>query len=354
MPRLAACVFDSNVNLPESETYVGTKVYHPRYFVIPKAMRFLHGLTLGWSLRRLFKSIYAEFPFELISAHWLYPDAYAATLANRESGIPVVCHALGCDINEYLRFPLRRRMIRWSLHHSSAIVTKSQELADKIGNLLGNSANLNVIYNGIDREMFHQIGKKEARRSVGFELDSTIVLFVGNLAPEKAISVLLEAFAQLVSRQGLIALYIVGDGPLEKQLKSQSDTLGLSDFVTFLGKVPHRRISTYLNAADVLCLPSLREGCPNVVLESLACGTAVVASAVGAVPEMVSRAKNGFLVRPGDVADLAEKLQAAVSRSSDGTREFRWPSWEENAESVGEVFDACLADGASTRNHERD
>jgi glycosyltransferase involved in cell wall biosynthesis len=342
MPRSLARVLKARVDLPPREIVSGTQVYHPRYLVIPKILRFIHGFTLAWSLRRALRKVRIEFPYDLISVHWMFPDAFATVLANRNSDIPIVAHAMGCDINDYIRYPLRRKMIRWALLGSSGIVTKSKELANKISSLVGDVRSVNVIYNGVDRQIFRPVEREIARRQLDIPNDASVVLFVGNLAVEKAVSVLLDAFARVNEDMPDTMLVIVGDGPLKKDLLNQVDKLNLTDSVSFLGQRPHDQIPTYLNAADVLCLPSLREGCPNVVLESLSCGTPVVASAVGAIPEMLERADAGFLTKPGDVDDLAANLQEAILRENESIHSFVWPSWEDNAASIGNVLDACI------------
>jgi glycosyltransferase involved in cell wall biosynthesis len=107
-----------------------------------------------------------------------------------------------------------------------------------------------------------------------------------------------------------LRLVLVGDGPLRQALGRLSQDLGISDRVVFAGKRDHAEVALWMNAADVFCLPSLREGHPNVVMEALACGTPVVASDVGAVSEILS-SETGLLVPPANAQRLAEALRHA-------------------------------------------
>src|SRR5690606_1968117 len=110
--------------VPAEESIDGVRVYHPRYVVIPKILRFTHGFTFAASVRKAMAALRNEFPFELISVHWMFPDVFGTVLAARSGGVPIVAHALGCDINDYLKYPLRRSMIRWALQRVSGVVTK--------------------------------------------------------------------------------------------------------------------------------------------------------------------------------------------------------------------------------------
>ena len=111
-------------------------------------------------------------------------------------------------------------------------------------------------------------------------------------------------------------LLIVGDGPLKDQLLLQAKELGIEKQVSFFGKRPHKEISLWMNAVDLFCLPSIREGMPNVLIESLACGTPAVASAVGAVPEMIKEC-NGRVSRLADTKSLRDQIVACLKQPWD-------------------------------------
>lgn len=330
------------VALPREETIDGVHIYHPRYLAIPKVFRFSHGFTFGAAVRKALNSIRPEYEFELISVHWLFPDAFGTVLAARAMKVPVVAHALGCDVNDYLRYPLRRRMIYWALAKATAVVAKSEEMADKIIGLGIDKRKVEAIHNGVDRSLFHRRDQAEQRLALHLPAQAKIVLFIGNLSPEKGITYLLQAVSQLRRSGTELILCMIGEGPLRGDIEKEVRFLGIEDRTLFLGRVRHDRIPYFLNAADALCLPSLREGCPNVVLEALSSGTAVVASAVGAIPEMMARTRIGFVAEPGDVPALADKLLQAVCLNVDVDRSFEWGDWEQNADAISSVFSRSI------------
>jgi glycosyltransferase involved in cell wall biosynthesis len=137
------------------------------------------------------------------------------------------------------------------------------------------------------------------------------VVYIGNFKPEKGVDVLVDAMGR---RDRLdVDLAMVGSGPLETILRERAASLGIESKIRFCGRRPHDEIPRWMAAADVICLPSYREGCPNVVLEALAAGRPVVASRVGGVPELLND-ETGVLVPAGDPEALAQSLQAALAR----------------------------------------
>lgn len=344
VPKWVAKRWQRSLLVPAEEVIGEIKVYHPRYVVIPKILRFSHGLAFAAAISRSFRKIIPDFNFELISVHWMFPDAFGTVLAAKSIGVPVVAHALGCDINDYIRYPLRRRMIKWALVRSAAIVTKSEEIATKIASLGIDREKVSVIHNGVNKERFRPRDQREQRQMLRIPLEDRIVLFVGNLTEEKGVTYLLRAFVQVRRSHADAVLYLIGDGPLRVELEREASELGIDRYTRFLGRVMHEQIPSYLNSADILCLPSLREGCPNVILESLSSGTPVVASEVGAIPEMVRRTNIGCMVPPCDASALADSIFRTLNGRHDASGTFDWPSWEQNAASIAAIFTDVLKD----------
>jgi glycosyltransferase involved in cell wall biosynthesis len=184
-------------------------------------------------------------------------------------------------------------------------------------------------------------------------LDRPLVGYVGRLAREKGIDVLVEAMGAL-DRGALqrADLAIVGAGPLEPALRRRATALGIGGRVLFAGHKGHDELPRWLSSFDVLCLPSRREGCPNVVLEALASGRPVVASSVGGVPELL-RQDNGILVPPEQPIDLADALACALDRSWDpAALRASVPSlsWDAVARAYHGLIEAVVAE---SRNHAR-
>ena len=298
-------------------------VHHPRYLVLPKIAGATHAATLALAALPVLRSIRRQKPIDLINAHWIYPDGVAAVWIGKRLGIPVSLTALGCDINAYANMPLRRPQIVWALEHACGIGAVSRNLKDGMLALLkerrkglrpGSAPfrsfpNIRVIPNGVDAQRFSSMSRSQAREILGLPTEGRIVLTVGSQDEVKGTRYLIEACGLLADLPDL-RLVLVGDGPLRQALGRLSQDLGISDRVIFAGKRDHAEVALWMNAADVFCLPSLREGHPNVVMEALACGTPVVASDVGAVSEILS-SETGLLVPPANAQRLAGALRHA-------------------------------------------
>ena len=164
---------------------------------------------------------------------------------------------------------------------------------------------------------------------------------------------LVEALSILQSNGRLdFDTLLLGNGELESMLKASISKRGLSDVVRMVGNVPHSAVPEWLRIGEVLCLPSLMEGMPNVVLEALACGLPIVASRVGAIPDVVNEA-SGILVAPGDSAALSQALEQAMRRNWDRKQiahDAASPDWSAVADLYSVVIDAMIATGAPTSN----
>jgi glycosyltransferase involved in cell wall biosynthesis len=205
------------------------------------------------------------------------------------------------------------------------------------------------VRNGRDPSAFPILDRRVARVELGISFDAQIVLFVGRLHPVKGLEELLNAVALRASSQPKLRLVLVGEGPLESRLRSLASRPELAGRVDFLGRQTHPEVARWIAASDLLCLPSYSEGCPNVVLEALSCGRPVVASRVGAVPDLIS-AESGILVPPGDVTQLSHAIGEALGRRWDekliASRSTR--TWDDVA---AETYAMCreVAQSAATR-----
>ena len=296
------------------ETQTGLDTLLPTYWSVPKASH-LHGKALYASLRPLVARIHQEFPFDVILAAWAYPDAFAAARLARDFNCALVIKTLGSDINEIPRNPKLRPLVQEALHAAGRVVTVSSALRDRVVELGISPDRVMVQHNGVNGDTFFIRDRAPVRAELGLSADRFAFCYVGRLSHEKGVDVLLQAFHHLnQSGAGKNAdLHLVGGGDQEENLRAQAEKLNLSN-VYFHGMQPHKTIPLWLSACDAFCLPSRREGCPNVVLEALASGRPVVASHVGGVPELVS-ADNGILVPSENPESLAAGMQEAMNRS---------------------------------------
>jgi glycosyltransferase involved in cell wall biosynthesis len=292
--------------VPREERRHGIAVLHPRYALVPKVgmsgAPFLMYRSLSNCCREILKG---RFRFDLIDAHYCYPDGVAAVLLGRNLGKPVIMTARGTDVNLIPEYGVPRRLVRWAAARAAGLITVSEALRQQLIELGVPGRRIQVLRNGVDLELFAPRERAAARRELGLDADGPIVLSVGWLAPLKGFGLVIRAAAALPNT----VLLIVGEGPETTVLQRLARDLSLGERVRFLGAMPQRRLATVYNAADVLVLASAREGLPNVLLEALACGTPVVATAVGGVPEIVCDRAAGRLVEERTPEAIAGALR---------------------------------------------
>jgi glycosyltransferase involved in cell wall biosynthesis len=323
---------------PAREIRNGVEIDHPRYLLVPKigvsvAPALLYAASLAFLRNR-------PIDFDLIDAHYFYPDGVAAILLGRALKKPVVITARGTDINLLPKYGLPRRQIRFAARQAAALVAVSQALKDALVALGVPAERVTVLRNGVDLELFRP-GDRDAIRA-RLQVRGRTLLSVGHLIERKGHDVTISALTQLRD----YTLLIGGEGPERTKLEELANRLGVRDRVKFLGFVPHENLPDYYAAADALVLASSREGWPNVLLEAMACGTPVVASAVWGNPEVVSDRAAGVLMQsrtPQDLADAVNLLfQNLPARAA--TRAFAEAhSWEATSAGQMRLFEQILA-----------
>ena len=280
---------------------------------LPKVgSRWNHRL-MARALRAPLRAIRDRFPFDAVLSSWIYPDSCAIAQLSGELGFPFVAIAQGSDVHQYLRHPVRRKIIAQALPAASAVITRSAELARLLGEAGVDPALLHTVYNGVNRACFRPAERAAARQALNLQQDVQIILFVGNFYPIKNPLLLIEAHSQVCDDNTLsrTKLIMLGDGPLAGNARALGDQLHFGPNVVLAGRKSAAEIARYMQAADVLCVPSVNEGVPNVVLEAFACGLPVVASRVGGIPEVHPGETCGRLVEPR-LATVAAALRAVL------------------------------------------
>ena len=277
--------------VPRHEDRNGLAVDHPRYLVVPRIGMNVTPFLLAQSAKKTIGRILDEgYDFDAIDAHYFYPDGVAAVMLGKYFRKPVVITARGTDINLIPQFALPRKMIMWAAERANGIVTVCNALKDEITGLGVVNKNIVALRNGVDLQRFHPTDRAAARAALG--IDGFTILSVGLLDPRKGHDIPIRALAELPD----VRLMIAGSGPDLKKLQDLAAASGVADRVVFLGPIPQTALAQYYNAADVLVLASSREGWANVLLESMACGTPVIASNVWGTPEVVSSPEAGLLM----------------------------------------------------------
>ncbi len=314
----------------------GVPVRYIQYPALPLLSRLLNPHTAARWLR---PHLERDRP-DLVLAYWTHPEGSAALRVGRMLGVPVIIKALGTDLRT-ISGGLARRTIQRTLREADFVVTVSDELSRRAVDLGAPAAGVKTILNGCDPTVFHPSDRGAARAELEVPADAQLVVFVGHLIPQKGVSELLDAVARLADSHPRLQLAIIGEGPLDEEVRRRALTPELRGRVRRLGRRQPPAVARWLAASDLLCLPSHSEGCPNVVLEALYCGRPVVASDVGGIPELVDDTC-AVLTRVNDAADLADGLARALARPWDerAIAQARGRSWEDAAR---ELFEVCRA-----------
>jgi glycosyltransferase involved in cell wall biosynthesis len=323
----------------------GIEVYHPRYFLTPKVGMALYGWLMFFSVLPVVQKLRKDFKFDLIDAHYVYPDGFAAVQLGRLFKRPVVVSARGSDVNLYRTFPLIRKLLQYVLRNAAGVIAVSDALKQSIVGLGIPEKKILTIPNGVDTKKFYATETAQARDKLGLHC-SKLMLSVGNLTANKGFDLLIRALPFVSARLGdkNLQLVIVGEGAFRGELETIVSRLGLHGRVRLVGAVAHEELHLWYSAADVFCLASEREGWPNVILESLACGTPVVATKVGGIPEIVQSMDVGILTTR-DEQEIARALWISLNKtwhSGQIVNYVKRYSWEHTASAVRDVFDSII------------
>lgn len=330
-------------------------LHYPRYiYAVPK--KYFYSVT--GSLYSHFVSRYATKSIkkkpDLIHAHFSYPDGYGMMELAKRWDIPLVISALGTIERKvaYEGTSTSKKIIE-AMAFADKVLSVSEDLKLHIINLGISKDKVHVVPNGVDTDKFKSTGKEHSRNLLNLPQDKNIVLFVGALREIKGVDYLIEAAKNFVNDN--TELYMVGrDDGLKKSLEKRAAELKISNYIKYTGPVNHEDIPLWISASDMLVLPSLSEGRPNVVLEALSCEVPVVATDVGGIPELMINGETGYLVPAKDPSGLSEKINILLE--NEGKREKmgqfgrksilqRGLTWEAHGIKTAKIYSDILRKG---------
>lgn len=327
---------------PRFEQRNGLDVYHPRYALLPKVGMNLapRAMALGAlpTLKRLQKR---GFDFDLIDAHYYYPDGVAAGLLAKWLGKPFFVTARGSDVNLIGEFARPRALMLATARAAAGSIAVSQALANRLIALGAPAGSVHTLRNGVDTVRFAPQPRDVARRRLGLREDGCYLLMVGNLVELKGHAIAIEALVLLPEME----LLCVGAGPELAALQSLACSLCVERRVRFVGQVGQSDLKWWYSAVDALALCSSREGWPNVLLEAMACGTPVLATCVGGAPEVVSMPAAGRLLERRDARALAEAwhgLMADLPTRSVTRQYAEGLSWDATTQGQRQLFEGVI------------
>ncbi|MBT1159328.1 glycosyltransferase [Aminobacter anthyllidis] len=290
--------------IPPADKIDGVAIAYPRFFSIPRYLKPLDPIFLA--LRLLPQVLRTAKQIDVIECHLAFPDGVAGVILGAVIGKPVSITLRGHEMNVLSEYPVRRRQIMWALGRARWVFAVAEALRQKALELGVASQKIEVIPNGVNHERFCPMDREDARLQLarlhgGERLSGNVLLSVGHLVERKGHHILVDALKLLHEHYGIRAtLVIVGaaseEGDYSKELQATMQRSGRSSDVVLAGDIPQSVLGLFYNAADVTCLASSKEGRPNVLIESLACGTPVVATDVWGIPEIVTDTRVGTLV----------------------------------------------------------
>lgn len=336
----------------QETSWDGMEVTRVAYMHLPTGvLQPLAPLLLVPPLVRALRRIQPVFDFQLIHAHVLTLDGFAAVQAGRALHKPVVVSLRGSDVHAYPRQNAWvARQARFTLAHGDRFIAVSRALARQAETLGPHQHPAEVIYNGVDCNLFSPgEDQPQLRMALGLPPTGTILLTVGGLVPEKGVAELIAAFEPTARRYPELRLVVVGNGPMRAALESLDHRLG-GGRVILPGAVSNRQVADYMRAADILLHPSHAEGLPNVVLEAMASELPVIATHVGGLPEVVVPGVTGLLFEAQDAGQLEAHLLQLLSDltvarqmgQAGRARALAGHSWDYNAREHIRIYQALL------------
>jgi glycosyltransferase involved in cell wall biosynthesis len=327
--------------VPAEETRHGIPVHHPRFLALPGFGMATNPYALCQSARPVLQRLLDKGNrFDLLDGHYLFPDGVAAVRLGREFGLPVVLTARGSDTSQLPFYRIPGRMIRRAISQADALIAVSAALKEGLVALGAPAEKVTVLRNGVDLTLFRPMpDRAQVRAALGFT--GRTLISVGHLIERKRNNLTIEALTALPDH----CLVLVGDGPERAALGALAERLGVAARVRFAGPVAHADLPAWYTAADIMVLASSREGWANVLLESMACGTPVVATPAWGSREAVAAPEAGIVIdeaTPEALAAAVRRLSASPSdRAATAAYAARF-SWDETTHGQLALFRRVL------------
>jgi glycosyltransferase involved in cell wall biosynthesis len=298
----------------------GISVYFPRFLSIPGIGRSWDGFFMAVCSLVICYRLKKRFAFNLIDAHFAYPDGYAATLLGKWFKVPVTITLRGTEV-PLSKIPSRSQRLLKALNDAARVFSVSDSIKRHVVNLGADAEKIRVVGNGIDIAKFFPVDKKQARQHWQIPEEAQVLISVGGLVDRKGFHRVIEILPALIEKYPRLLYLIVGgaspEGNIRSRLEQQVETLNLGQHVRFLGAMPAEQLHGPLSAADIFVLATANEGWANVFLEAMACGLPVISTDVGGNREVVADETLGTIVPFGDADALLLALENALQRQWD-------------------------------------
>ena len=341
--------------VPALESGGPIPVFHQPFLLIPGLSGWFNPAFIGRAVLPLAQRLHAAAPFDLVDAQFFYPDGPAAARVAQALGLPHAIKARGSDIHVWGDKPAALAQMRRAAGSASAVLAVSSALGGDMAALgLSPPGGITVHYTGLDHARFQPLPRAEARQRIAdlpglaaLRPGDRLAVSVGALLAIKGQALAIRA---LTSLPGDVQLALAGTGPDEAALRALAASLGIASRVHFLGSVSHETLPALLSAADVMVLPSEREGLANAWIEALACGTPLIIPDIGGAREVLTVPDNGRPAAGRLAARTPEAIAAAVldllaappSQAEVAASAARF-SWEANAAALAAIYEGVVS-----------
>lgn len=316
------------------------EVYRPHFFYFPGVFKNWDAYFYKRGVRKWLNNVIQNWRPDLMDAHFVWPDGVAVAALAREFEIPYTITLRG-KLYECLKSPSQTKQCQGALGNAAMVFSVSKLLAREAEKLGVEKARITTIPNGVDPKHFYPRDKQVCRNQLGLPKKKRLIVTVGHLGHRKGHHEVIHALAGLPDDVCLILVGGSAQGGTPDQIRATAVKAGVEKRVTLAGSQPYQRIPLYLNAADVSVLASYREGCPNAVLESLACGTPVIASDVGSVPDILKNSHVGRIVPPRQIEPLQQALADILKQNPSPEEVVQFSevqTWDQVADDIQNVL----------------
>ncbi len=342
---------------PRAETVDGLMTYRPRYVLPPKLGGYFHSELMFRTAYRQTKMVRREFNFDLIDSHFVYPGGVVAVKLAKRFGVPVTMTGRGEDMNRFPDLPIVGDRIRWALANSDYCIGVSQEIADAMLRNGSRPETTTVLGNGIDASKFFPSPRSGCRAALGLPDDRRIILTVGERIPRKGFDVLVQAMPGVLSEHPDALLVILGrpgryGRDCTPHLEALIERHQLQHAVQIRPPCHQHELRQWYSASDLFALMSSSEGCPNVILEALACGVPCIATGVGSVPDDLCEPYLGRVL-PDRTSRTAEAaIRDCLRRDWDSTkigRHMQQRTWKHVANDFARILGSVRSHAGSQK-----
>jgi glycosyltransferase involved in cell wall biosynthesis len=333
---------------PRHETQQGIEIFCPRFLSFPGVFKQLDGLFMALGAFMTLRRLQRQGRFNLLDAHFGYPDGHAATLLGRWLKVPVTITLRGTEV-PHSRRPTLRPLLTKALERATRLFAVSESLRQHAIVLDVPPSKIRVIGNGVDISKFHPVSREAARQRFGIPGDAKVLISIGALVERKGFHRVIELLPELIRKEPDLHYLIVGgagpEGDRRAELEQQVESLGLEKRVHFLGSIPSEELKWPLSAADLFVLATSNEGWANVFLEAMACGLPVVTTDVGGNAEVVCQPELGTVVPFGEPLKLRDALREALQKEWSGKliRSYAEANtWDTRVDNLAEEFRSII------------